>query len=243
MITEDENLCILPLFHSFAQTASMLDPIYCGSSLTIIPQFKPARILKEIALRRISFLCAVPAMYTALLYALSEAEDYDLSSLRTCIAGGSALPLEITKKYRETYGITIIEGNGPTETSPISYVNPPQACKAGSVGPPLKGVKVRIVDDHDVEIPCGEIGEICIQGPNVMQGYLNQPASTAEAMKGGWFHTGDLGKVVDEGYVYIVDRKKDMIIVGGQNVYPREVEECLYRHPKVLEAAVIGRLG
>jgi long-chain acyl-CoA synthetase len=175
---EDHSLCILPLFHSFAQMASVLIPIYNGCSITILPQFMPAKVLKEIALRRITVLCAVPAMYTALLYTFRQAEEFDLSTLRLCISGGSALPLEISKIYQQ-YGIILVEGNGPTETSPISYVNPPEACKVGSVGPPLTGVKVKIVDDCDQELPFGEIGEICVQGPNVMQGYLKQLEATA----------------------------------------------------------------
>jgi len=150
------------------------------------------------------------------------------------------MPLEILKAYEEEYGILILEGNGPTETSPVSYVNPPEKRKPGSVGPPLDGVEVKIVDDEDRELPVGEVGEICVRGPNVMAGYLNQPEATAEVMRGGWFHTGDLGRVDEDGYVYIVDRKKDLIIVGGLNVYPREVEEVLYTHPHVAEAAVIG---
>lgn len=123
----------------------------------------------------------------------------------------------------------------------MAYANPLHGVrKPGSVGLPLKGVRVKIVDDNDQELPVDTVGEICVQGPNVMQGYLNQPEATAEAMKGGWFHTGDLGKIDADGYVYIVDRKKDMLIIGGLNVYPREVEECLYQHPAVAEAAVIG---
>jgi long-chain acyl-CoA synthetase len=144
------------------------------------------------------------------------------------------------QKLENQYGIMILEGDGPTETSPVSYVNPPGLRKIGSVGPPLDGVRVSILDENEMRLPVDEIGEICIQGHNVMQGYLNQPEATAEAMKGGWFHTGDLGKVDQDGYVYIVDRKKDMIIVGGLNVYPREIEECLNQHPKVAQAAVIG---
>lgn len=240
MTGEDENLCVLPLFHSFAQLASMIAPISLGGSITISPQFLPAEVLKLIARRRISFLCAVPSMYTALLSFLAKTEDADISSLRICISGGSPLPLEISNAYKEKYGIVILEGNGPTETSPVAYVNPPSANKPGSVGPPLDGVTVKIVDDNNRSLPPGEIGEICIKGPNVMQGYLNQPEATAETLIDGWLHTGDLGKVDEDGYVYIVDRKKDMIIVGGLNVYPREIEECLYRHPIVLEAAVIG---
>ena len=240
MNSSDRHLCVLPLFHSFAQMACMIMPINLAGSVTILPQFVPPVILQQIATRKITFLCAVPAMYTALLSFLSNAENIDISSLRLCVSGGSPLPLEITRQYQEKYGISLLEGNGPTETSPVAYVNPPDANKPGSVGPPLKGVEVKIVDNDDQSVPVGEIGEICIKGPNVMQGYLNLPEATAEALKGEWFHTGDLGKVDEDGYVYIVDRKKDMIIVGGLNVYPREVEECLYRHQSVFEAAVIG---
>jgi long-chain acyl-CoA synthetase len=239
---EDQNLCVLPLFHSFAQMAGMLIPILRGSGTTIMPQFMPGKILKEISARKINFICAVPVMYLALLPALAENNNCDLSSLRVCVSGGSALPLEVHKAYQENYGLTLVEGNGPTETSPIAYVNPPAACKAGSVGPPLAGVAVKILGENGTELPQGEVGEICIQGPNVMQGYLNQPEATAETLKNGWLHTGDLGRVDADGYVYIVDRKKDLIIVGGQNVYPREVEECLFHHPQVAEAAVIGIL-
>lgn len=150
------------------------------------------------------------------------------------------MPPTIASLLQEKHNIFILEGNGPTETSPIAYVNPPEKCKAGSVGPPLEGVKVKIVDEKDHDVPQGEVGEICVRGPVVMHGYLNQPEATAEAMRGGWFHTGDLGRVDEDGYVYIVDRKKDMIIVGGLNVYPREVEEVMLHYPKVAEVAVVG---
>lgn len=237
---EDHHLCVLPMFHSFCQTAAMLCPIATGSSITIHQQFNPDLVLKEISSRGITVFCGVPTMFSAILARLPEADGPGLAGLRLCASGGAPMPVEILNAYQKTYGVTIIEGNGPTETSPVSYANLPELCKAGSVGPPLDGVRVKIVDDNDRELPVGEIGEICIQGPNVMQGYLNQPEATAEAMKGGWFHTGDLGRVDEDGYVYIIDRKKDMLIIGGLNVYPREVEECLYQHPKVAENAVIG---
>jgi long-chain acyl-CoA synthetase len=240
MNTEDRHLCILPLFHSFAQMGCMVMPISLGGCVRIVPQFLPGLVIKEIEEHSISFLCAVPAMYNALLSALSKSGAYDFSSLRICVSGGAPLPREVSREFREKYGLEILEGNGPTETSPVAYVNPPEANKPGSVGPPLDEVRVKIVDDNDLEVSQGEIGEICVKGGNVMQGYLNLPRVTAEVLKDGWLHTGDLGKVDEDGYVYILDRKKDMIIVGGLNVYPREVEECLYQHPKILEAAVIG---
>lgn len=236
----DNHLCVLPLFHSFCQMASMLCPIYTGGSITVVAQFLPDLILKEIESRRISVFCGVPTMFNALHQKLSQQSQYDISSLRICITGGASMPVELLRVYEKQYNVLILEGNGPTETSPVSYVNPPELRKVGSVGPPLNGVKVKIVDDSDNELPSGEIGEICIQGKNVMKGYLNQPEASEEALKGGWLHTGDLGKVDEDGYVFILDRKKDMLIVGGLNVYPREVEECIYTHPKVSEVAVIG---
>lgn len=241
LLPSDNNLCVLPLFHSFAQTVCMLCPIFSGGSITVMPQFRPDTVLKEIIDKKVNIFAGVPAMYASILATISNPAQFDLSSLRLCFSGGASMPLEVMRLFEERYGVTIIEGNGPTETSPVSYVNPVRGVrKPGSVGPPIKGVKVKIVDGDDRELPANEVGEICVQGPNVMAGYLNQPEATAEAMKGGWFHTGDLGKIDEDGYVYIVDRKKDMIIVGGLNVYPREVEECLYENPKVAEAAVIG---
>lgn len=237
---EDIHLCALPLFHSFCQNASMLCPIYTGGTIVIISQFIPDIVLKTIADRSVTSFCGVPAMFNALLTVLKARKQRSLPSVRLCISGGAPMPMEILSDYENEYGIIIREGNGPTETSPVSYVNPPGKCKYGSVGPPLEGVMVKIVDDNDNEVPIGQIGEICIKGPNVMKGYLNKPEETAEVMKDGWFHTGDLGRVDEDNYVFIVDRKKDIIITGGLNVYPREIEECLYQHPGVQEAAVIG---
>lgn len=180
-------------------------------------------------------------MYGAFLAAIKDPKSYDLSSIKLCVSGGAPLPVEIMKVFEERYGVIMIEGNGPTETSPVSYANPIEGVrKPGSVGIPVPGVEVKIVDDNDNEVPVNEVGEICVKGRNVMKGYLNRPEETAQALRGGWLHTGDLGKKDEDGYIYIVDRKKDMIIVGGLNVYPREVEEILYQHPAVAEAAVVG---
>jgi long-chain acyl-CoA synthetase len=152
------------------------------------------------------------------------------------------MPVAVMTAFEQRFGLPIIEGDGPTECSPVTAVNPPYGVrKPGSIGPPVPGVEMRIVDEHDRELPPNEIGEIVVRGDNVMIGYHNLPQETAEAMRGGWYHTGDMGKVDEDGYFYIVDRKKDMLIVGGLNVYPREVEEVLYTHPAVAEAAVVGQ--
>lgn len=242
-VAEDENyLCVLPLFHSFGQMVCMIVPITSGASITLVEQFRPDTVLKEIADKKVTIFAGVPAMYGAFLSVVKKIQGYDLSSLRLCVSGGAPMPVELMKAFESEYPIVIIEGNGPTETSPVSYCNPRSGLrKPGSVGIPIPGVSVRIVDNDDNELPINEIGEICVQGRNVMKGYLNQPEATAEAMKGGWFHTGDLGKIDEDGYIYIVDRKKDMIIVGGLNVYPREVEEIIFQHPKVADAAVVGK--
>ncbi|MGI6555390.1 MAG: long-chain-fatty-acid--CoA ligase [Bacillota bacterium] len=242
-VKDDENYsCVLPLFHSFGQTVCMLVPIFSGASITLIEQFRPDTVLKEIADKKVTIFAGVPAMYGAFLSVIKKIKSYDLSSLKLCFSGGAPMPMELMKAFEEEYSVVIIEGNGPTETSPVSYCNPRYGLrKPGSVGIPIPGVFVKIVDDNDNQVPRGEVGEICVQGRNVMKGYLNQPEATAEALKGGWFHTGDLGRMDEDGYIYIVDRKKDMIIVGGLNVYPREVEEIIYQHPKVADAAVIGK--
>jgi long-chain acyl-CoA synthetase len=182
----------------------------------------------------------VPTMYVALLHQPDRA-DYETSSLRTCISGGAALPVEVLRGFEEASGVPVLEGYGLSETSPVaSFNHPGREPKAGSIGTPIRDVQMRVVDEEDHEVPHGEVGEIVIRGPNVMKGYWQRPEATAEATRDGWFHSGDLARVDEDGYFYIVDRKKDLIIRGGYNVYPREIEEVLYEHPAVAEAAVIG---
>jgi len=165
----------------------------------------------------------------------------DLSSLRLCVSGGAALPVEVMQRFEERYGLPIYEGDGPTECSPVTCVNPIGGVrKPGSVGRPIPGVEMKIVDDDGNELPLGEVGEIVVRGDNVMKGYFHLPQATAEAFFGEWFRTGDLGHVDEDGYFFIVDRKKDLLIVNGMNVYPRHVEEVIYRHPAVAECAVVG---
>jgi len=172
---------------------------------------------------------------------LAAAGDHDVSSLRLCISGGAAMPVEVMRKFEEAFGCIILEGYGLSETSPVASTNPFDGeRKAGSIGIPISGVEMKAVDETDHEVAPGEVGEIVIRGHNVMKGYWNNTEATREALRGGWFHTGDMATVDEDGYFYIVDRKKDMIIRGGYNVYPREVEEVLYEHPAVREAAVIG---
>ena len=236
----DNFLCVLPLFHSFAGTVCQNTPLYCRSAMTIMEMFHPARVLEAIERHRITIFAAVPAMYAALLQHPMERE-YDLSSLRVCVSGGAPMPVAVMQEFERRFNAVIIEGDGPTECSPVTSVNPLYGVrKPGTIGLPIPGVEMRIFDDEDHELPPGQIGEIVVRGENVMLGYHNQPEATARAMRNGWYHTGDLGTVDEDGYFSIVDRKKDMLIVGGINVYPREVEEVLFSHPAVADAAVIG---
>ncbi len=230
----------LPLFHVFGQTVALNVAVVSGACLTLLPRFDAEHALRIIADHRVTVFEGVPTMYVALLHRPDRA-DYGLSALRMCISGGAALPVEVLHGFEEAFGCTVLEGYGLSETSPIaSFNHPDRARKPGSIGTPIRGVQMRVVDDADHEVPQGEVGEIVIRGPNVMKGYWRRPQETAGAIRDGWFHTGDLGRVDDDGYFAIVDRKKDLIIRGGYNVYPREIEEVLYEHPAIAEAAVIG---
>jgi len=235
----DRFICVLPLFHSFAATVCMLIPLFLGESTMLITRFVPKEVLGKIAAERASIFVGVPSMY--MVWANMEPPDLDLSSWRLAISSGAPMPVEVLKRFEEKYQIKIYEGDGPTECSPVTSINPIGGIrKIGSIGLPIRGVQMKIADDNDNEVTRGEVGEIVVKGDNVMKGYYKNPEATAEAIKDGWFHTGDLGKEDEDGYFYIVDRKKDRIIVGGLNVYPREVEEVLHQHPKIAEVAVIG---
>jgi long-chain acyl-CoA synthetase len=240
---DERFLAVLPLFHSFGQTVCMNFPLWLGATTVLLERFMPQSTMEAIEKHRVTLFPAVPAMYAAILQAASE-RDYDLSSLKYCVSGGAPMPEPIQRAFEARYGCAILEGDGPTECAPVTSVNPPPhkgQRKVGSVGIPLPGVEIKIFDENDRELPPGEIGEIVVRGRNVMLGYYNNPEATAEAMRNGWFHTGDMGKFDEDGYLYIVDRKKDMIIVGGINVYPSEVENVLLQHPAVLDCAVIGK--
>ena len=230
----------LPLFHVFGQTVALNAAVAAGACLTLLPRFDPEHALQILAGHGVTVFEGVPTMYVALLHRPDRA-DYDVSALRMCISGGAALPVEVLRGFEAAFGVPVLEGYGLSETSPVaSFNHPGRERKPGSIGTPIRDVRVRLVDDKGYEVPLGEVGEIVIQGPNVMKGYWQRPEATAEAVRDGWFHTGDLARVDEDGYFYIVDRKKELIIRGGYNVYPREIEEVLYEHPAVAEAAVIG---
>ncbi|MEU6273113.1 long-chain fatty acid--CoA ligase [Streptomyces populi] len=230
----------LPLFHAFGQTCALNVAVATGATLTLLPRFDPRAALEVVARDEVTVFLGVPTMYAALLHA-DLPEGFDAGRLRLAVSGGAALPVEVLHGFERRFGAAVLEGYGLSETSPVAAFNhPDRPRKAGSIGVPIRGVEMRLVaEDGGVAAP-GEVGEIAIRGENVMTGYWNRPDATAEAIRDGWFHTGDLARVDEDGFYFIVDRKKDMIIRGGYNVYPREIEEVLYEHPAVAEAAVVG---
>jgi long-chain acyl-CoA synthetase len=234
------TLGALPLFHSFGQTCALNSTLAAGGCLTLIPRFDAGKALEIIQRDRVSIFMGVPTMYGAMLNH-PQRDTFDVSSLQVCVSGGAALPGEVLRGFEEAFGCKILEGYGLSETSPVaSFNHPDRERKVGSIGTPIAGVEMKLVDDDDADVPPGEVGEIVIRGHNVMRGYWGMPEATEEAMRGGWFHSGDMARVDEDGYYFIVDRKKDMIIRSGFNVYPREIEEVLYEHPAVREAAVVG---
>ena len=237
---QDIALATLPLFHSFGQTCIQNAMIAVGGTVTLLPRFGPQEALEIMQRDGVTLFAGVPTMYLALLNH-PGGESYDLSSLRYCMAGGAAMPVEVMKAFEEKYPVQILEGFGLSETSPVASFNTLERPRLpGSIGYPVWGVEMRILDDKDQPVADGERGEICIRGHNVMKGYWKRPEATAEAIRDGWFHSGDIGIRDANGSFRIVDRLKDMIIRGGFNVYPREVEEVLYGHPAIVEAAVVG---
>ncbi|WP_224401847.1 long-chain fatty acid--CoA ligase [Pseudonocardia sp. ICBG1034] len=242
---DDVIMGCLPLFHVFGLTCGLNATIVAGASLVLLPRFDPATTLDLIAARKVTVFEGVPTMYNGLL---TVDGDHDTTSLRTCISGGAALPVEILHAFERRFGCQILEGYGLSETSPVASFNHPGSDRRpGSIGVPVRGMEIRIVDDAGVDLPAGEVGEIAIRGEGVMAGYHGRPEATAEAIPDGWFRSGDLARRDEDGFIHIVDRKKQLIIRGGYNVYPREVEEVLYQHPAIAEVAVIGikhdRLG
>jgi long-chain acyl-CoA synthetase len=240
-VPADNFICMLPLFHSFAGTVCQNTPLYVGSTLTMIEQFLPGRVFDAIERHRVTLMVAVPAMYGALLQ-YAAAHEVDVSTVRLAVSGGAPMPIPMISAIEQGFGCILLEGDGPTECSPVTAANPPIGVrKPGTIGIPVSGVEMRIFDEADREVSVGQVGEIVVRGENVMLGYHNMPEETADAMRSGWYHTGDLGKVDEDGYFSIVDRKKDMLIVGGINVYPREIEEVLHTHPAIADVAVVGR--
>ncbi|MBF8188668.1 long-chain fatty acid--CoA ligase [Nonomuraea sp. K274] len=235
---DDVVLGALPLYHTFGQTCSLNATVHAGARLTLLPRFEAGRALEVIRRDGVTVFQGVPTMFIALL---DHPGASDMSMLRVCASGGAALPLDVLRAYQDRFGCQIIEGYGLSETSPVAATNRGgDGLRAGSIGWPIRGVEMKVMAEDGREAPCGAIGEIVVRGPNVMKGYWNDPVATAEAIRDGWFYTGDLGRVDDDGFFFLVDRRRDVIIRGGYTVYPREVEEVLYEHPAVRQAAVFG---
>jgi long-chain acyl-CoA synthetase len=230
----------LPLFHVFGMNSGLNSIFRAGGSMTLLPRFEPGKALEIIQRDRVDVFLGVPTMYAAMLHHPDHG-TFDTSTLDLCVSGGAAMPVEILRGFEEAFGCKVLEGYGLSETCAMATFNrPDRERKPGSIGTPVRGVDIRLVDERDEDVPPGDVGELVIRSPQVMKGYFGRDDATAEAMRGGWFHTGDMATVDDDGYYFIVDRKKDMIIRGGYNVYPREIEEVLYEHPAIREAAVVG---
>jgi long-chain acyl-CoA synthetase len=241
---QDVALITLPLFHSTAQTCQMNSGLYGGLRLVLLPRFDPAQALRTIVEEHVGFWIGVPTMYWSLLEHVASG-NVDPGSiaqyLRVCISGGAPMPLDVLHRFEKTFGVRVLEGYGLSETAPVVAFNQlHRPTKPGTVGFPIFGVDVRCVNDEGRPVAAGERGEVVVRGPSVMKGYYNRPEATEEATRNGWFHTGDIGVFDGDGYLSIVDRKKDMILRGGFNVYPRELEEVLVTHPAVSLAAVVG---
>jgi long-chain acyl-CoA synthetase len=236
----DRVLVVLPLFHAYAKLQGLLQCVLKGATIYLEERFIPDAILQKLTDHRITVFFGVPTMYT-MFVTVPKIHELDFSHLRLAGCGGASLPREIIDKVHAVMGVEIGEGYGLTESTVMVTCFPPNIEKQyGSVGVPLPGIDLKIVDPSGSEVPVGEVGEIIFRGPNAMKGYYKKEQETKDTIKDGWVYTGDLGKRDERGYVYIVDRKKDMIIRGGYNVYPREVEEVLYTHPDVVECAVVG---
>jgi len=236
----DVVLGTLPMFHSFGLVNVLNTAVHNAGTITLLPRFDADKALDIMQRDRVTIFLGVPTMYFAMLNH-PERSTYDISALRLCVSGGASIPEEVIKAWEQATGTKILEGYGLSETSPTATFNQLDVgTKVGSIGTPIWGVKVKCVDEQGQEVPVGEPGEVVIKGHDVMKGYWRKPEATAEVIKDGWFYTGDIGKKDEDGFLYIVDRKKEMIIRGGFNVYPREIEEVIYQHPAVAEAAVIG---
>jgi long-chain acyl-CoA synthetase len=239
MTVEDRGLCALPLFHCFGQNFIMNALVAAGGTLVLQERFVPAEFLAAIPRHGVTLLYAVPTMYIVLLGAGLGA--HDLSTLRLAFSAAAMLPGDVEQRWTAATGLPISQGYGLTESSPFATYNHERAHRLGSIGTPIENVEVAVVDEQDRPVPDGALGELVIRGPNVMKGYLGRPGDTAQALRGGWLHSGDIGYRDGDGYFYVVDRVKDMINVAGFKVFPREVEEVLFEHPAVAEAAVLGR--
>ncbi|RKY78125.1 long-chain fatty acid--CoA ligase [candidate division KSB1 bacterium] len=238
---EEVILSVLPFFHSYGMTTCMHLSLVCHSKALLVPRFDTRQVLKLVQKHRVTIFPGVPTMYIA-INNYPDVNKYDLSSIRACISGGAALPVEVQRQFERLTGGRLVEGYGLSEASPVTHANPLYGLrKEGSIGVPFPSTEAKIVDLETCEdLPVGEIGELAVRGPQVMQKYWNRPEETQQTLRNGWLLTGDVARMDEDGYFYIVDRKKELIITSGFNVYPREIEEVLFQHPKVAEAAVIG---
>lgn len=233
----DRILCVLPMYHCFAWTAAILTPLLNGSSILILENFSIRETIAAIKENALTIIFGIPNMFR-LLAQWGQKEDF--AQVRLFVSGGSSLPREISEQFTQKTGKTVVEGYGLSEASPIVSLNPVDRVKYCSIGKPLPGVEVKIVNAEKQVLPPGETGELLVRGSNVMQGYYRLPEETAKALQDGWLCTGDLAYMDQDGYLFIVDRLKDMIVINGENIYPREIEELLYTYPAIAEAAVIG---
>lgn len=239
-VADDRIIATLPVFHVFALTVVINAPLLSGATILLAPRFSPTETFAMAKEQKATVFAGVPTMYNY-LYQLPNSKPDDFSTIRLAISGGSSLPVALLHNFEEKFNVQISEGYGLSEASPVTCFNPlDHSRKAGSIGININNVENRVVDEYGREVPVGEVGELIVRGPNVMKGYYKMPEETDAAIRDGWLYTGDLAKKDEEGYFFIVDRKKDMIIVGGFNVYPREVEEVLFAHTSIVEAAVIG---
>ncbi|MET3696336.1 long-chain acyl-CoA synthetase [Bacillus oleivorans] len=237
---EDRVITALPMFHVFCLTVALNAPLMKGATLLIVPRFSPKEIFDLGKTMNPTVFAGVPTMYN-FLYQYPEGNPDDLKSLRLCVSGGASMPVALLKNFEHKFKVVVSEGYGLSEASPVATFNPlDRPRKPGSIGTSINNVENKVVDATGEEVPIGQVGELIVKGPNVMKGYYKLQEETVATIKDGWLYTGDLARMDEEGYLYIVDRKKDMIVVGGYNVYPREVEEVLYNHPDIVEAAVVG---
>ncbi|URT72141.1 fatty acid--CoA ligase family protein [Cytobacillus firmus] len=240
MNENDRVITTLPMFHVFCLTVALNAPLMNGATILIDPKFSPKEIFRLAKKYEPTVFAGVPTMYNFLLQ-YEDGNLEDLKSLRLCISGGAAMPVALLHGFEKKFNVIVSEGYGLSEASPVTCFNPlDKPRKAGSIGQSIMNVENKVVNELGEEVSVGEVGELTVRGPNVMKGYYKLPEETAATIRDGWLHTGDLAKRDEEGYFYIVDRKKDLILVGGYNVYPREVEEVLYNHREVVEAAVLG---
>ncbi|WP_027963868.1 fatty acid--CoA ligase family protein [Halalkalibacillus halophilus] len=236
----DRVIAALPMFHVFCLTVALNAPLVNGSTILIVPKFSPDAVFQVAREQEATVFAGVPTMYNYLLQYPNE-EEKDFSKIRLCISGGASMPVALLEKFEQNFNVQVSEGYGLSEASPVTCFNPlDRPRKAGSIGTDITNVDNKVVDENGEEVPRGQVGELTVKGPNVMKGYYKMPEETNASIKDGWLFTGDMAQQDEEGYFYIVDRKKDLILVGGYNVYPREVEEVLYGHDHITEVAVIG---